>query len=267
MNLNKLSAIGSLLAIIVTTIISIATWIDYKFEKLAESRIKPYEILLLANSQFAMKQYEEALLSYREVFERLLDNNAESERLAAIYIPAINALAMLDNPNKYLHLLDYFQQHIKDKLTPDSITRENLGWIYLLTNQPKLAIQNFDTSIRLYELNGDYALSDDAHYGLALSYFAVGEFNNGAEYYFRANNIDPASYSFDDAVNTPVTNYGYGQNLLKIYPSFETTYNAFVYFLVNDKGVEKFEYIPIEQHEQRLREIDQLLQKASSIKK
>ncbi|TOO29358.1 hypothetical protein, partial [Vibrio parahaemolyticus] len=87
------------------------------------------------------------------------------------------------------------------------------------------------------------------------------------EYYFRANNIDPASYSFDDAVNTPVTNYGYGQNLLKIYPSFETTYNAFVYFLVNDKGVEKFEYIPIEQHEQRLREIDQLLQKASSIKK
>ncbi|TOO30630.1 hypothetical protein, partial [Vibrio parahaemolyticus] len=121
MNLNKLSAIGSLLAIIVTTIISIATWIDYKFEKLAESRIKPYEILLLANSQFAMKQYEEALLSYREVFERLLDNNAESERLAAIYIPAISALAMLDNPNKYLHLLDYFQQHIKDKLTPDSI--------------------------------------------------------------------------------------------------------------------------------------------------
>jgi len=208
-------------------VIAALAWVEFRVDKAIVERVQPYESLLAGLSLHQTGSHELAIFEFRKVVKSIKLAELNEERLAAIIDPYLAAIAFSEQAVKYESDFQKILPLVETKTGLRGERHNSIGYIYLFTNRPKKAVEAFNNSIAYFAMEQESPDVADSHWGLSLSYMAIGDLENAIKHYESAWDINYAEFGIEDTYNYRITENDYGVQLIEMYPKFEPTSISF----------------------------------------
>jgi tetratricopeptide (TPR) repeat protein len=169
-------------------------WWNQKVDKFVETRMDPYDRLVFGTTFVRDGKFDDAIFELEPVFDRMsrrMSDEKTARRMNWFLDNYLNAIAMSENPDKYLSQFTKVNDFLKNNaLTPEPNHFHWMAMYHFRTGDLQSARLFFNKSLALSSAKQNSFYASDTRFALALVDMAEGNVNAACEELEAAARLD-----------------------------------------------------------------------------